>query len=89
MLPAGPYGNSAEVTSADQLDADDTYGNGAGNDYDTASTTPVATADLSLTKSVDDPTPSVGVNVVVPPKSVVTVNPAGLHGHRVECRRIL
>jgi uncharacterized repeat protein (TIGR01451 family) len=64
VQPAGDYLNVAEVTAADQLDANDTYGEGAGDDHDTASTAPVPTVDLSLTKTVDNATPAVGSNVV-------------------------
>ncbi len=64
VIGTGLYGNSAEVTAADQPDADDTYGDGAGNDHDSASTVPVPTVDLSLTKTVDDATPGVAANVV-------------------------
>ena len=56
-------GNTAEVTGADQPDADDTFGDGAGNDHDTASTTPTAVVDLSLSKTVDDASPLVGDSV--------------------------
>ena len=40
VLGSGSYTNAAEVLSADQLDADDTFGDGAGNDYDSAAPTP-------------------------------------------------
>ncbi len=64
VLGSGSYTNAAEVTAAAQPDANDTFGNGSGNDFATRSTTPVPTVDLSLAKIVDDPSPAVGSNVV-------------------------
>jgi uncharacterized repeat protein (TIGR01451 family) len=58
------YTNAAEVTAATQTDSDSTPNDGAGDDYDTEATTPVAVIDLSLTKTVDNATPNVGTNVV-------------------------
>jgi uncharacterized repeat protein (TIGR01451 family) len=56
--------NFAEVFAADQFDPDSTPGNGPVNEDDDDSATFVpAVADLSLTKTVDDPTPNVGQNV--------------------------
>ncbi|MGI9469983.1 MAG: DUF11 domain-containing protein, partial [Rubripirellula sp.] len=56
--------NVAEVFAADQFDSDSTPGNSNPNedDYDSA-TFMLASADLSLTKSVDDATPNVGDDV--------------------------
>ena len=64
VLGVGSYLNAAEVINADQPDADDTFGDGAGSDHATASTTPNAIVDFSLTKTVDNPTPIVGRDVV-------------------------
>jgi uncharacterized repeat protein (TIGR01451 family) len=63
---SGDYDNVAEVSAAGEADPDSTPGNGipAEDDQDSASTTPVPIADLSLTKAVDNPTPNVGANVV-------------------------
>jgi uncharacterized repeat protein (TIGR01451 family) len=64
VLGSGSYANVAEVTAADQPDADDTYGDGAGEDWATSAPIPSPVVDLSLTKTVDAPTPAVGTNVV-------------------------
>ncbi|MCV2485268.1 gliding motility-associated C-terminal domain-containing protein [Flavobacterium sp. SH_e] len=61
--PTGDYTNTAEVTAANLPDPDSTPNNGitTENDYAEATTTPVPTsADLSLTKTVSNPTPLVG-----------------------------
>jgi uncharacterized repeat protein (TIGR01451 family) len=74
--PAGPYDNAAQILTANETDPDSTPGNGTANGEDDAATitpTPVATADLSLTKTVDDPAPNVGSNVVF----TLTANNAG------------
>jgi uncharacterized repeat protein (TIGR01451 family) len=42
VLVTGDHVNVAEVTAADHPDTDDTFGDGAGNDHDTASVTPQA-----------------------------------------------
>lgn len=83
--------NVAEVFAADQFDSDSTPGNSNPNEDDYGSATfMLASADLSLTKSVDDSTPNVGDNVTftimaanagVDPATGVTVLdslPAGL-----------
>lgn len=56
--------NTAEITAADQLDVDSTPGNGIATEDDIASIeiTPLS-ADLSLTKTVDDARPNVGEDV--------------------------
>ncbi|MCO8124080.1 DUF11 domain-containing protein [Stieleria sp. TO1_6] len=57
--------NNAEVTAADQRDIDSTPGNGDPNEDDSAGATVTpATADLSVSKTVDDNTPNVGSQVV-------------------------
>ena len=57
--------NTAEVFDADQNDPDSTPNNNAGAEDDQASTTVTPEfADLSLTKDVDDSTPTVGQSVV-------------------------
>ncbi|WP_026729665.1 T9SS C-terminal target domain-containing protein [Flavobacterium denitrificans] len=64
--PSGDYTNIAEVTAADLLDPNSTPNNGvpAENDYATATVTPIVqSADLSLTKSVNNATPLVGAPV--------------------------
>jgi uncharacterized repeat protein (TIGR01451 family) len=57
--------NAAEITQADQVDPDSTPGNNvpAEDDQDSVTVTPQS-ADLSLTKDVNDSTPTVGQNVV-------------------------
>jgi uncharacterized repeat protein (TIGR01451 family) len=75
VLPSGVYLNEAEVTAADQADADSTPGDGVGDDYDSESTTPTAAIDLSVTKTVDNATPAVGSDVVF---TVTVTNAAGL-----------
>lgn len=56
--------NNAEVTAADQRDVDSTPGNGDPNEDDIAgATVSPATADLSITKTVNDDSPNVGAEV--------------------------
>ncbi|MEL6483214.1 MAG: hypothetical protein AAFP96_00040, partial [Bacteroidota bacterium] len=64
--PTGDYFNVAEVFSSSNLDPNSTPNNGvvAENDQDSAGTTPIPVADLSLTKTVDNETPDVLDNVV-------------------------
>src|SRR5437867_5913958 len=72
----GPYTNAAQVTASDQTDPDSTPNNGIGKGEDdeaSLATAPAGTADLSLTKSVDNPTPTIGTTVVF----TVTVRNAG------------
>ncbi|WP_125721027.1 PKD domain-containing protein [Flavobacterium ustbae] len=64
--PTGNYENIAEVTSSALPDPNSTTGNGISgeNDYDAATTNPlVQSADLSLTKTVNNPTPLIGTPV--------------------------
>ncbi|MCM0666844.1 PKD domain-containing protein [Flavobacterium tyrosinilyticum] len=64
--PSGDYTNKAEVSAANLPDPDSTPNNGATteDDYAEATTTPVPTsADLSLTKAVNNATPLVGSQV--------------------------
>ena len=72
----GEYVNTAEVTASDQFDPDSTPDNDDGDqsedDEDNATVTP-QTADLSLTKTVDDATPNVGESVTF----TITVTNAG------------
>ena len=75
VLAAGPYLNAAEVTAAGQPDLDSTPGDGTGDDYATATVAPAARIDLSLTKSVNVPTPAVGADVVF---ALTVSNAAGL-----------
>lgn len=61
--PTGDYTNIAEVTNSDTPDPDSTPNNGipTEDDYGTATTTPIPqSSDLSLTKTVNNPTPLVG-----------------------------
>ena len=64
--PNGDYTNVAEVISADLKDPDSTPNNGISteDDYATATTTPTnVSANLSLTKTVNNPTPLIGAQV--------------------------
>lgn len=72
--PTGTMTNWAEVWSADQSPStnDRVYGNSSTTEPDDDSVT-VQSADLSLTKSMDNVTPTVGANVVF----TVRVNNAG------------
>jgi uncharacterized repeat protein (TIGR01451 family) len=65
VLASGEYLNYAQIASDNEVDDDSTPGdNSSGDDDDaTASVTPNAVADLSLSKSVDDATPNVGDDV--------------------------
>ncbi len=58
----GPYSISAEVISEAAPDVDSVPGNGVDteDDQQTVTLTPIQNADLSLSMSVDDPTPVVG-----------------------------
>ena len=60
----GTKTNTAEVTASDQFDSNSTPNNNVAteDDQDSVSLTP-ASADLSLTKTVDIPSPNVGQNV--------------------------
>lgn len=61
--PTGDYTNIAEVTNSDTPDPNSTPNNGVPteDDYGTATTTPIPqSSDLSLTKTVNNPTPLVG-----------------------------
>ncbi|MFN8375371.1 MAG: DUF11 domain-containing protein [Anaerolineae bacterium] len=61
----GPYSNTAQVSASDEADPDSTPNNNTTGEDDqaTSAVTPVAVADLSLTKSVSNPNPTVGTNV--------------------------
>ena len=61
--PTGTLLNEAEIWSVDQSDPDSTPGDGSitQDDYDSI---PVQSADLSITKSMDNVTPVVGTDVV-------------------------
>jgi len=74
----GNYTNVAEITASDQLDLDSTPNNNvlSEDDQDSVSTTPIALIDLSLNKSIDNPTPYIGTNVVF----TIAVNNAGPSG---------
>ncbi len=70
----GEKTNTAEVTSSNQFDNDSTPGNNAaGEDDQAAVTITPASADLSLSKTVNDATPNVGDQVTY----TLTVNNAG------------
>ncbi len=68
----GAKTNMAEVTAANQFDPDSTPGNAAAgeDDIDSETVTPTV-ADLSVTKTVDNPTQSVNQNVVF---SIIVAN---------------
>ena len=72
---SSPITNVAEVTASSSPDPDSTPGNGVPAEDDRASVTlsPTLLADLSLTKTVDRPSPSVGSTVVF----TLTVSNAG------------
>src|SRR5690606_1392333 len=66
VLASGNYENIAEVTASDIPDPDSTPGNGvtSEDDYASIATVPIAvSADLSLTKTVNNATPLVGNGV--------------------------
>lgn len=59
-----PVTNTAQITAADQRDPDSTPGNGIPTEDDQSSVTITPqVADLSLVKTIDNPTPNVGQNV--------------------------
>lgn len=62
----GSYVNTAQITAADQFDPDSTPNNNTNGEDDQATNTPVpaALADLSLAKTIDNPNPNIGTNVV-------------------------
>jgi uncharacterized repeat protein (TIGR01451 family)/gliding motility-associated-like protein len=70
---ANEYRNTAQVIASGQTDPDSIPNDGIGDDFSTISTVPTALIDLSLTKSVDNISPSAGSNVVF----TVTVKNAG------------
>ncbi len=56
--------NTAEVIAADQFDPDSLFANNVATEDDQASVSfSLASADLSITKTVDNPSPNVGENV--------------------------
>ena len=70
----GDKTNTAEVTALEQFDINSQPGNGVASENDQASVTITpASADLSITKSVDDASPNVGQTITY----TVTVNNAG------------
>ncbi len=66
VIATDPFENRTQVIAADQFDSDSTPDNGFDNgEDDTASVTVTpASADLSLTKTIDDDTPNVGDDVI-------------------------
>ena len=72
---SGNYTNTAEITVSDNLDTDSTVNNNdaSEDDQDSITTNPIASSDLSLTKTVDNSTPNVGDNVIF----TLTVNNNG------------
>jgi len=69
-----PIINTAEITASDQRDPDSTPGNGIPTEDDQSSVTITPqVADLSLVKTIDNPTPNVGQNVTF----TVNLNNAG------------
>ena len=75
VLATGPYANTAQVTAADQPDADSTPNNNAPLEDDQATDTPAPSprADLSLSKTVSNSAPNIGSNVAF----TVTLTNAG------------
>ena len=78
VLPSGDYFNITQVTASDLPDPDSTPNNDDGDqsedDEANAAVTPIQpSSDLSLTKSVNNPTPIVGSQVIFE----VTVNNSG------------
>ena len=72
---SGNYTNTAEITVSDNLDTDSTVNNNdaSEDDQDSITTSPIASSDLSLNKTVDNSTPNVGDNVIF----TLTVNNNG------------
>jgi len=69
-----PVTNTAEITASDQRDPDSTPGNGIPTEDDQSSVTITPqVADLSLVKTIDNPSPNVGQNVTF----TVNLNNAG------------
>ncbi len=66
VIATDPFENIAEVVAADQFDSDSTPDNGFDNGEDDTARVSVnpASADLSLTKSINDATPNVGDDVI-------------------------
>jgi uncharacterized repeat protein (TIGR01451 family) len=75
VLATGPYANTAQVSAATETDPDSTPNNNdpAEDDQATSTPTPAGTADLSLTKTVDNSTPTIGSTITF----TVTVSNAG------------
>ncbi|MEI8306987.1 MAG: DUF11 domain-containing protein, partial [Chloroflexales bacterium] len=76
----GPYTNTAQVSASDQHDPDSTPGNGNPSEDDQASVilTPQV-ADLSVRKTVDNPTPNVG-DIVTFTIAVANAGPSNATG---------
>ncbi len=77
VLPTGTYLNTAQVSAANQRDANSTPNNGLGteDDQDDAMLSPAPVIDLSVTKTVSNATPTMG-NVVT--FTITVSNAAGL-----------
>ncbi len=62
----GSYANTAELTSVNELDPDSAPNNGVASEDDQASqsTQPRVITDISVTKTVDNPNPSVGAQIL-------------------------
>ncbi|HYG74921.1 MAG TPA: DUF11 domain-containing protein, partial [Planctomycetota bacterium] len=74
VATAGAKTNTAQVSASDQFDTDSTpNNNNAGEDDQASVTVTPRQADLSITKTVNNPTPNVGSNVVF----TVTVSNSG------------
>ncbi|MCM5663567.1 PKD domain-containing protein [Galbibacter mesophilus] len=71
----GNYVNTAELIASDNEDPDSTPGNGVAGEDDQSTITimPSSAADLSLTKTVNNPTPNTGENV----QFIITINNDG------------
>ncbi|MFH6958147.1 gliding motility-associated C-terminal domain-containing protein [Flavobacterium aquidurense] len=64
VLKDGIYVNNAEVIASDQKDPNSTPGDGIGDDFSTATTTPSALVNLAVVKRINNATPDVGSTVV-------------------------
>ena len=82
---SGDYINIAEVTAADNVDLDSTpaNGNAAEDDQDSATTTPIPVADLSLVKTASDLNPTTG-DVIIFTLTVYNDGPSTATGVTVE-----
>lgn len=85
VLANGSYTNTAELTDLNESDIDSEAANNddTEDDQETIAPTPVLVSDVELTKTVNDPTPLVGEEVIFT-LSLINNGPSDVSGVRVQ-----